>query len=121
MSNPRFNPPRRDDTAQFASESRSGWLVDDSGQGSLETPHSTATIRIPRIVANLDSRTPAVEHGQQEGFEQYFRNTPLWTSATPQDHCNALFKGYPYRLTSTRTKSHRPRMRTFLVVPLAHL
>ena len=86
MSNPRFNPPRRDDTAQFAGESRSGWLVDDSGQGSLETPHSTATIRIPRIVANLDSRTPAVEHGQQEGFEQYFRNTPLWTSATPQDH-----------------------------------
>ncbi|KAF8489254.1 hypothetical protein F5888DRAFT_1747292 [Russula emetica] len=60
MSFPRFNPSRGDDAAQ----------------GSLETPHSTATPRIPRTA----------EHGQQEDFEQYFRNTPLWTPATPQDH-----------------------------------
>ena len=83
MSNPRFDLPRGDNVAQFASEPRSGY---DSGQGFLETSHSTATIRIPRIAANADSRTPAAEHGQQEGFEEYFRNTPLWTSATPQDH-----------------------------------
>src|SRR6267154_3759704 len=86
MSNPRFNPSRGDDSAQSASESRSGWFDDDSGQGFPETPHSIATLRIPPIAANLDSRTPVVQHGQQEDFEQYFRNTPLWTSATPQDH-----------------------------------
>lgn len=86
MSFPRFNPSTGDDAAQFASESRSGWLDDNSGQGFLETPHSTATLPIPRIAANVDNRTPVVEHGQQEDFEQYFRNTPVWTSATPQDH-----------------------------------
>ena len=86
MSNPRPNPSRGDDAAQFASESRSGWLDDDSGQGFLETPHPAATLHIPRNAANLDGRTPVAEHGQQENLEQYFRSTPLWTSATPQDH-----------------------------------
>jgi hypothetical protein len=86
MSSPRFNPSKGDGAAQFASESGSGWFDDDSGQGSLEAPHSTAALRIPRIAANVDSRTPVAEHGQQEDFEQYFRNTPLWTSATAQDH-----------------------------------
>jgi hypothetical protein len=87
MSNPPFNLSREDDAAQFASESRSGWLDDDSGQGFLETPHSTATPRIPPTAANVDSsRTQVAEHGQQGDFEQYFRNTPLWTSAAPQDH-----------------------------------
>jgi hypothetical protein len=86
MSNPRFTPSRGDDAAQSASESRSGRSDDDSAQGFLETPHSTATPRVPRIAANVDSRTPVAEHGQQEDFEQYFRNTPLWTTATPQDH-----------------------------------
>jgi hypothetical protein len=85
MSFPRFNPSRGDDAAQFASESRSGWLDDDSGQGFLETPHST-TLRIPRIAANVDSQTSVAGHGHREDFEQYFRNTPLWTSSTPQDH-----------------------------------
>jgi hypothetical protein len=86
MSNPRFNSSREDDAAQFASESRSNWLDDDSGQGFPETPHSTATLRMPPIAANVDSRTPVAGHDRQEDFEQYFRNTPLWTSATPQDH-----------------------------------
>ena len=66
MSIPRFNSTRGDDAAQF-------------------TPHSTATLRIPPIAANVDSRTPVAEHDQQEDFEQYFGNAPLWTSAT-QDH-----------------------------------
>ncbi len=91
----------------------------------------------------MDSRTPVLEDGQQEDFEQYFRNTLLWTSATGtlQDHlsyddsadarrasdsrprkkCNVLFKEYPYRPTSIQTRSHRPRMRTSLLVLLAHL
>lgn len=83
MSNPRFNPSRGGNPAQFTSESRSGWLDGDSGQGFLETPYSAATLRIPQIAANVDSRTPVVEPGQQEDFGQYFRNTP---STTPQDH-----------------------------------
>jgi hypothetical protein len=83
MSNPRFNPSRGDDAAQLASESRSGWLDEYSGQGFLETPHSTATLRIPQIAANMDSRTPIAGHGEQGDFGQYFRNAP---SATPQDH-----------------------------------
>lgn len=87
MSNRRFNSSGGDDAAQFASESRSGWLDDDSASGQgLETPRSTANLRIPPIAANADSRTPVVEHSQQVDFEQYFRNAPLWTSATPQDH-----------------------------------
>ena len=86
MSNSRLNSSRADDAAQFTRESGSDWLGDDSGQGSFETPHSTSTLRIPPIAANVDSRTPVAEHGQQEDFEQYFRNAPLWTSATPQDH-----------------------------------
>lgn len=86
MSSPRFNPSREDDATQFAGELRNGWLGDDSEQGFPETPHSIATPRIPRRAANVVSRTPVAEHGQQEDFEQYFRNTPLWTSATPQAH-----------------------------------
>lgn len=85
MSFPLFNPSRGDNAAPFACESRSGRLDDDSGQGFLETPHPAAAPRIPRIPANVDCRTP-VEHGQHEGFEQYFGNTPLWASVTPQDH-----------------------------------
>jgi hypothetical protein len=86
MSNSRFNPSTGDDATQLASESRSGWSDEDSGQGFLETPQSATTLRIPRIAANVNHRTPVAEHGQQEDFEQYFRNTPLWTSATSQDH-----------------------------------
>lgn len=78
MPYPLFNPSRGDDAAQFAGESRSGRLDDDSGQDFLETPHPAATLHI--------RRTPVAEHGQHEGFEQYFRNTPLWNSVTPQDH-----------------------------------
>ena len=86
MSNPRFNSSTEDDAARFTSESRGGWSDDDSGQGFLETSHSTPTLRIPHIAVNVDGRTPVAGHGQQDDFEQYFRNTPLWTSATPQDH-----------------------------------
>ncbi len=88
MSFSRFNPSSGDNAAQFAGESRSARLDDDSGQGFLETSHSAAAHHITRLAANMDSRTPVPEDGQQEDFEQYFRNTPLWTSATgtPQDH-----------------------------------
>src|SRR6266403_3313422 len=39
----------------------------------------------------------------------------------PRKKCNALFKEYLYRPTSIQTRSHRPRMRTSLLVLLAHL
>jgi hypothetical protein len=136
MSFPRFNPSR-EAMLHSSLESRSGWLDDDSGQGFLEAPHPAATPRIPPIAANVDSRTPVAD---QEDFEQYFKNTPFETSATPQDHlsydvaadtrrasdssertlmngprkkCNVLFKGYPSRLTSTQTRSHRPECALF--------
>jgi hypothetical protein len=58
----------------------------DPRQGFPFPSHSTATLRTPRPVANQDGRIHAAEHGQQEGFEQYFTNTSLWTSPTPQGH-----------------------------------
>ena len=68
------------------SKSRNGRLDDDSGQGSPLTSYSTATLRTPRAAANQDSRIRAAEHGQQEGFEQFFTNTSLWTSAPSRGH-----------------------------------
>ena len=86
MSFPRFNPFRRDDAAQFASQSRNGRLDDDSGQGFPFTSHPTATLRTPRAVALQDSRIQAAEPGQQESLEQYFTNTSLWTPTNSQGH-----------------------------------
>ncbi len=86
MTFPRSNPSiEGNDAAQFASESRGGRLNSDSGQGFFETSHSTTTLQTPRVAANVDSRIPVAEHDQQEDFEQYFKDTPLWTSASPQD------------------------------------